>query len=1357
MFQFVAVTHSFKIAGIPRTGFEYQDLIGIEVLLRFYRDPDLFHWVALEADEPKVGKLDDVVAARKDNTFELLQVKFTPDPDKYLLDWDWLFYRTGKGTSLLQKWSDALAKIKSLGPVYSAKLRTNRRPSPDFQASLNGGFVDFDKVGFTRRAALSSEFGGEAAARAFFKQFEFGHSEPLVDDLEARLKGSIVPTDTDNTGWLVLREQARRWATRKKSPEPNGKIKYEHLAQIISKRRPKPIPQDFAIPTLYQVPSKDFDEAFTARIKKGLELVSVLWGSPGRGKSTYLSFLVQSLRDAGLPFVRHHYFLSLDDSTADRVSFTEISNSLMDQIAGHYIDAVRGLESTPNQLRNWLGACGKYYFAEGKRFYVIVDGLDHVWREQRNTSQMEHLFNYLLPCPDNVYLIIGTQRVASDQLPFKLIQHAEEKDWIEVPPMDEAAVHSWLAGQHDAGRVLLRDIKHHSKLAEISELSKAFFAISSGNPLHLIYSFEALVRRGAVVTSDEIFLLPSCPDGDIRKYYAGLWTRLPTSARKVLHLVAGSDFHWPPGGLRKCAGSLDEVDHLLEHRRSGLIPFHGSILAYAREQTDHDSTFQSILPSVVRWLERDAPEYWRWAWLWIMRARSGDTTELLTLTTRDWVIRSLVEGWPADQIVVILRAAEERAFEKNDYVRTMQLRTLKIRVQNGPDYQIDRFHDFQESAIRIARNEQQILNMADALPSANDEEIVTLLRCLSGVENDGIGAECYEELRRQVNLWISLRHRAGDEFFSLAENFIEALVDFGQLDPTRLLRFIEQFSPSDRLYRTLLRHVVRTHDFDLACNILRLLGAHRHAAWRNATENALVQIASAEDIDLELRLTPKSTISPLLSCWYRLRGRQPSQPCTLVDLSSTAVGTDYDYGPNLAVEKFLHAFFFLAFDAALQAEGDCVPSLPGIDRSKLGWLQEVINHLWSAAFEIARSPTDIGFESIFIGLAELVPVDILRRPSEPASAQYRALRAVVGEIALDLHALKCAMNGASLVEPDAFEFARGSVHWVDAIWIEREIRARRLRIAPSGVQSLVNDLKEEESKHVSQFSERGERWIDLAQLSLLYGLADAESYLVRAADCIIGYGWRKDYWIFDVLSAVESIHKSGEADVQPWLYTLAPIIDQITEFTDGDETNYAREEFIDLVAEARPEWLPSFYAHYVASEQYRLAERALAAVLGQLDFADAASAALVNSLMESGDLYELEKLKEAGLTGASNLLRKRRAFLGIVPGRQKLVPETPKKSKLASKDDVGRRGTPPDVRKFGPDKLEGLLKRVARPKLGYLHRDESLVRWLKYWASQNKGLAALKSIEDYFNSHENPHEIEPLSSGREGRPEWTDS
>jgi len=317
----------FKTAGIPRAGFEYQDLIGIEILVRFYRDPSLYNWVELEAENDEFGALDDIVAARTDGSFEVTQVKFTPNAEEHALCWDWLLAKKPKGTCLLRKWSDSLKRVEKQGPIATAQLRTNRRPDAEISAALRGKRIDFDVIEVKRRHAIAAELGGEEIARRFFAQFQFSHSERLFDELERELRGMIVPTDTDASGWLLLRHQARTWATRRSIPEPDGRIRHEHLVQIITKRRPRPIPQDFQVPPGYAAPSRQFDDEFQARVTERDPAVWVLWGTPGRGKSTYLSYLVKVLRDANLPVIRHHYFLSLDDSTTDRISFTEIANS----------------------------------------------------------------------------------------------------------------------------------------------------------------------------------------------------------------------------------------------------------------------------------------------------------------------------------------------------------------------------------------------------------------------------------------------------------------------------------------------------------------------------------------------------------------------------------------------------------------------------------------------------------------------------------------------------------------------------------------------------------------------------------------------------------------------------------------------------------------------------------------------------------------------------------------------------------------------------------------------------------------------------------------------------------------------
>jgi hypothetical protein len=165
---------ALKIAGITRAAFDYQDLIGIEVLINFFRNPDRYAWVELESEDRSAGYLDDVVAQRKDGKFEYTQVKFTVDPDRYLLSWDWLLESKAHGTSRLKKWANSLSTYGRSGGIDRAELRTNRTPDSEFAKGLYGSKVRLNKIPTARRAEVEQELGGADEARAFFKQFSLG-------------------------------------------------------------------------------------------------------------------------------------------------------------------------------------------------------------------------------------------------------------------------------------------------------------------------------------------------------------------------------------------------------------------------------------------------------------------------------------------------------------------------------------------------------------------------------------------------------------------------------------------------------------------------------------------------------------------------------------------------------------------------------------------------------------------------------------------------------------------------------------------------------------------------------------------------------------------------------------------------------------------------------------------------------------------------------------------------------------------------------------------------------------------------------------------------------------------------------
>lgn len=434
----VILPNDFKRTAIPASGYLYQTLVGIRLLCDWLDAPTLYNWVQFEAENPREAQgLDDIVAQRPDRLLDLIQVKFTVDPfdPANSLSWAWLLQRKGaKGTSLLEKWSGAAFKI-GLGRLGRVALTTNRRPDAEFALQLCGTRLDLSRLGDALRQEVSDHVGGADNAELFFERFEFAHSYAGYESLDRTVSASLEERHTDHQGWLALYRRAIDWSVRKNSPAPDGRITLEVLRSTISEKQPRPLDQEFRVPAGYAPPDPDFADAFLDAAATGTWSIRVLWGSPGQGKSTFLSHLCSRLAQRGLPFVRHHYFLDLQDSS-DRFSLKGVARSLIAQMQAADALVLPPVEDDAEHLRQWISAYSKAYAAEGRRFFVIVDGLDHVWRENdAEIAPMEALFAQLLPLHPNVTLILGTQRVDPAQIPKRLTRYLEPEHWIELPRM----------------------------------------------------------------------------------------------------------------------------------------------------------------------------------------------------------------------------------------------------------------------------------------------------------------------------------------------------------------------------------------------------------------------------------------------------------------------------------------------------------------------------------------------------------------------------------------------------------------------------------------------------------------------------------------------------------------------------------------------------------------------------------------------------------------------------------------------------------------------------------------------------------------------------------------------------------
>ena len=406
-----------------------------------------------------MGFLDDVVALRKDDRIQVLQVKYSTNPDMPddPLTWEKLLERSkakngNQNLSLLQKWASSLREIKTQWPIFEASVYSNRRAATELEAALENGTIIFDQV---REPVIQQEIvkqlGGEVASKEFFAIFQFRLNQPGLFEIEEGLRRRFGGLGGTEIGWLNLKNVLSEWVINRYEPPPEGLITLSEIKKAALWYTLQSLPQRFEIPPDYVLPSEDFHQDLITILEERTKKCLVITASPGVGKSTYVSYLYNHLCELDIPVIRHHYYLSMEDRNwVSRLDHVHAAESLMHDLELDYAESLQGLDSrNPNHkdLANWLERSGSYYEDRGKCLIVIVDGLDHVWREQKSIKELEDFLNILLPPVKGVIVLLATQPVEDNKLPRSLLRLAPKVEWLHLPLLDRASVKIWL-GKH---------------------------------------------------------------------------------------------------------------------------------------------------------------------------------------------------------------------------------------------------------------------------------------------------------------------------------------------------------------------------------------------------------------------------------------------------------------------------------------------------------------------------------------------------------------------------------------------------------------------------------------------------------------------------------------------------------------------------------------------------------------------------------------------------------------------------------------------------------------------------------------------------------------------------------------------
>lgn len=382
-----------------------------------------------------------------------------------------------------------------------------------------------------------------------------------------------------------------------------------------------------------------------------------LIGPPGSGKSTLLQVALAT--EANVRLVR---YLAYVPGTAQGVGRGEADNFLTDvgtQLRNSGLVGLRlrddSLHERREQFCTLLRQAGERFDRDGIRTIIVVDGLDHVPREELPTNSLLGELPLPAAIPNGVVLVLGTQRLDLANLKPAVKEQAEKIErQVVMAPLGRKEV------------ALMADAL--GLPAEIPRLDLS--NLTHGHPLATRYLIQALFH--ADETGRKHLLNGGMPfEGDIETVYTAAWREIARDgdAMDVLGFIARAE---APMDLRLLATLVKEsaieralvvARHLLRSSPQGWNVFHNSfrlfIIAQPRARLGSvDAEYSQRVYRDLAELAKNAPHKSAQRWLELRyRARSGDGTDVLALAMPARFRQQLADGRSIAEIHADIRLA----------------------------------------------------------------------------------------------------------------------------------------------------------------------------------------------------------------------------------------------------------------------------------------------------------------------------------------------------------------------------------------------------------------------------------------------------------------------------------------------------------------------------------------------------------------------------------------------------------------------------------------------------------------------------------------------------------------------------
>ena len=443
---------------------------------------------------------------------------------------------------------------------------------------------------------------------------------------------------------------------------------------------------EFPVPEDFQENATTQERLFQAIREHSSGYISLL-GPPGTGKSTLLQRALFASPDYGV--ARYLAFVPDQRHALGRAEAGEFLNDLTGALRNlgfsgsrFHSDMLSGLRT---ELFRQLEEASKRYAETGRKTVIVIDGLDHVPREETPTSSFIRELPPVQSIPEGVLIVLGSQHLELADLNASAKQQATRDDRrIEIEPLPRAAIHA---------------IGQAAGLPDFVD-NAALYEATAGHPLTARYFIEAIRTAPDRATVDRILSYTDGLGRELDEIYERVWNSLDPDkdAKRVLALIARAEGKIFAKSLARAVSDeavedvLKSAAFLLTVTEDGYLSiFHNSFRLFVGEQTNQrfgqpDTAVEKELNQTLAKLSSEAEDHDPQHWMELRYlARAGESDRVLELGTPEFFRKSLKAYRPYTEVITDLRLVYRAVGPTGD--RTLLLN--KLFAEKELDYRFE--------------------------------------------------------------------------------------------------------------------------------------------------------------------------------------------------------------------------------------------------------------------------------------------------------------------------------------------------------------------------------------------------------------------------------------------------------------------------------------------------------------------------------------------------------------------------------------------------------------------------------------------------------------------------------------------